>query len=159
MITLNRKQLYAILHYLNISSELYDVGFGMRPESCVAIEQNGTGWSVFDADRANRYHEKIFNSETEACLNVLERVFEMKSCVDGVSMNIRQLHSILVYLKVPEELYDFSGDMTKTGAYSIEWAEQGWEEYRIENGRKHSIAVFSSQTDACLDLLWQVIHL
>ena len=56
-------------------------------------------------------------------------------------------------------MYDFSGDMTKTGAYSIGWTEQGWEEYRIENGRKHSIAVFSSQTDACLDLLWQVIHL
>lgn len=74
-------------------------------------------------------------------------------------INLRQLHSILIYLQVPEALYDFSGDMTKTGAYSIEWTEQGWEEYRIENGRKHSIAVFSSQTDACLDLLWQVIHL
>ena len=59
---------------------------------------------------------KFFNSETEACLNVLERVFEMKSCVDGVSMNIRQLHSILVYLKVPEELYDFSAGYFGTNA-------------------------------------------
>ena len=70
-----------------------------------------------------------------------------------------QLFEILHYLHVPNQMYDFRGDMTKTGAYSIEWTEQGWEEYRIENGRKHSIAVFSSQTDACLDLLWQVIHL
>lgn len=85
MTSMNREELYAILHYLNISSELYDAGFGMRPEACVAIEQNGTGWSVFDADRANRYYEKLFHSETEACLNVLERVFEMKSCVDCIN--------------------------------------------------------------------------
>lgn len=158
MITLNRKQLYAILHYLNILSELYDVGFGMRPESCVAIEQNGTGWSVFDADRANRYHEKIFNSETEACLNVLERVFEMKSCVDGVSMNIRQLHSILVYLKVPEELYDFSAGYFGTNCYSMEWTAQGWEVFFAVNGEKCDVAVFDSETDACLDLLYKVMH-
>ncbi len=74
-------------------------------------------------------------------------------------INLRQLHSILIYLQVPEALYDFSGDMTRTGAYSIEWTEQGWEEYQIENGRKHSVAVFGSETDACYDLLYRVIHL
>ena len=74
-------------------------------------------------------------------------------------INLRQLHSILIYLQVPEALYDFSGDMTKTGAYSVEWTEQGWEEYQIENGRKRSIAVFGSETDACFDLLYRVIHL
>ena len=68
-------------------------------------------------------------------------------------INLRQLHSILIYLQVPEALYDFSGDMTRTGAYSIEWTEQ------IENGRKHSVAVFGSETDACYDLLYRVIHL
>ena len=130
----------------------------MRPESCVAIEQNGTGWSVFDADRANRYHEKIFNSETEACLNVLERVFEMKSCVDGVYMNIRQLHSILVYLKVPEDLYDFSAGYFGTNCYSMEWTEQGWEVFFAVNGEKRDVTVFGNETDACLDLLYKVMH-
>ena len=158
MTTMNREQLYAILRYLNISSELYDAGFGMRPEACVAIEQNGTGWSVFDADRAHRYHEKLFDSEPEACLNVLERVFEMKSCVDGVAMSVRQLHSILVYLKVPENLYDFNAGCFSTNCLSMEWTSQGWEVFFAANGEKYDVAVFDNETDACLDLLYKVMH-
>ena len=159
MTTIDCLQLLAILRYLHIDPEVYDTGYGIRPESCVAIEKAENGWCVFDADRAHRYREKIFDNETDACCYVLDRVLHMKGCRPKSAMNLRQLHSILVYLQVPEALYDFSGNMTKMGAYSIEWTEQGWEEYQIENGRKHSVAVFGSETDACYDLLYRVIHL
>ena len=82
----------------------------------------------------------------------------MKSCVDGVSMNIRQLHSILVYLKVPEDLYDFSAGYFGTNCYSMEWTAQGWEVFFAVNGEKCDVAVFDSETDACLDLLYKVMH-
>ena len=34
--------------------------------------------------------------------------------------------------------------------YSIEWPEQGWEIFFAVNGKKHDIAVFDNETDACL---------
>ena len=76
----------------------------------------------------------------------------------GTPINFRQIHSILVYLKVPEALYDFS-DAHKENAYFIECTENGWEVFRTQNGERHSVAVFRNPTDACLDLLYRVIHL
>lgn len=159
MITMNRRQLQAILSYLNIWSELYDIGFGMRPESCVCMEAADNGWLVFDADRANRYHEKAFDKETDACWYLLERVLHIKGCSPRPSMNIRQLRSILAYLQVPEERYDFSGGYYGTDCCSIEWTAQGWEVFFFANGAKRDIAVFDNETDACLDLLYKVMHL
>ena len=34
-------------------------------------------------------------------------------------INLRQLHSILIYLQVPEALYDFSGDITDLSNYFV----------------------------------------
>lgn len=158
MTTIDCLQLLAILRYLHIDPEAYDTGYGIRPESCVAIEKAEKGWCVFNADRAHRYREEIFDNETDACCYVLDRVLHMKGCRPKSAMDLRQLHSILVYLQVPEALYDFS-NAHKENAYIIECTENGWEVFRTQNGRKHSIAVFSSETDACFDLLYQVVHL
>lgn len=162
MTTIDKMQLFEILHYLHVPNQMYDlcIGDNMRLDVCDALEYTDHGWEVYTTERGSKYDIQVFDNETKACLELLRRM--INECIFEKRFSDfarHQLHSILIYLKVPEELYDFSGDMTKTGAYSIEWTEQGWEEYRIENGRKHSIAVFSSQTDACLDLLWQVIHL
>ena len=73
-------------------------------------------------------------------------------------LTIHQLHSILVYLKVPEELYDFSAGYFGTNCYSMEWTEQGWEVFFAVNGEKHDVTVFGNETDACLDLLYKVMH-
>ena len=75
-----------------------------------------------------------------------------------LSMSIHQLHSILVYLKVPEDLYDFNAGYFGTNCYSMEWTERGWEVFFATNGEKHDIAVFDNETDACLDLLYKVMH-
>ena len=74
------------------------------------------------------------------------------------NLTIHQLHSILVYLKVPEELYDFSAGYFGTNCYSMEWTAQGWEVFFAVNGKKRDVAVFDSETDACLDLLYKVMH-
>ena len=74
------------------------------------------------------------------------------------NLAIRKLHSILVYLKVPEDLYDFSAGYFGTNCYSMEWTEQGWEVFFAVNGEKCDVAVFDSETDACLDLLYKVMH-
>ena len=40
----------------------------------------------------------------------------------------------------------------------MEWTEQGWEVFFAVNGEKCDVAVFDSETDACLDLLYKVMH-
>lgn len=160
MTTMNQDQLRAIFHYLKVPASAYDLGNNTRLDACATIEHTPQGWEVYGIERTSKYDIKVFSSETDACYNLLYRMTHYCDIDKTLpNLTIRKLHSILVYLKVPEALYDFSGDMTRTGAYSIEWTEQGWEEYQIENGRKRSVAVFGSETDACLDLLYRVIHL
>lgn len=160
MTTIDKKQLLEILRYLRVPEFRYKLEKKGITEACAVLEHTENGWEVYDTERGNKYNIQVFDNETDACLKMLCEMID--GCIlekRFSDFTLHQLHSILIYLQVPETLYDFSGDMTKTGAYSIEWTEQGWKEYRIENGRKHSVAVFSSETDACLDLLWQVIHL
>ena len=40
----------------------------------------------------------------------------------------------------------------------MEWTAQGWEVFFAVNGEKRDIAVFDNETDACLDLLYKVMH-
>ena len=68
------------------------------------------------------------------------------------------MRSILVYLKVPEDLYNFSAGYFGTNCYSMEWTAQGWEVFFAVNGEKCDVTVFDSETDACLDLLYKVMH-
>ena len=74
------------------------------------------------------------------------------------TMNRKQLLAIFRYLKVPEDLYNFSAGYFGTNCYSMEWTEQGWEVFFAVNGKKCDIAVFDNETDACLDLLYKVMH-
>ena len=162
MTTINKMQLFEILRYLRVPNQMYDLCMGdnMRLDVCDALEYTDHGWEVYTTERGGKYNVRVFDNETNACMELLWRMID--ECIFEKRFSdftLRQLHSILIYLQVPEALYDFSGDMTKTGAYSVEWTEQGWEEYQIENGRKRSVAVFNSETDACFDLLYRVIHL
>ena len=160
MTTMNQDQLRAIFHYLKVPASAYDLGNNMRLGACETIEHTSQGWEVYATERGSKCAVKVFSNETDACYNLLYRMTHYCDIDKTLpNLTIRKLHSILVYLQVPEALYDFSGDMTRTGAYSIEWTEQGLEEYQIENGRKRSVAVFGSETDACFDLLYRVVHL
>ena len=146
MTTMNQDQLRAIFHYLKVPARAYDLGNNTRLDACATIEHTSQGWEVYGIERNSKYDIEVFSNETDACYNLLYR------------MTIHQLHSILVYLKVPEDLYNFSAGYFGTNCYSMEWTEQGWEVFFAVNGEKHDVTVFGNETDACLDLLYKVMH-
>ena len=160
MITMNRKQLQAILYYLNAPKVAYDLGNNMRADACDAIERTWRGWEVYTTERGDKYDIRVLRTETDACLELLYRIVHFSN-VDKTlpSLSLHQLHPILVYLQVPEALYDFSGQMRSANYFSIECTAQGWEVFFAANGEKRNTAVFDNETDACLDLLYKVMHL
>ena len=158
MTTICRKQLLAILRYLNAPSNTYDLGTNIRADVCYDIEHTERGWETFLIERTSRFKVAVFDTETDACLHMLYGIVHWRKNFIQTPINFRQIHSILVYLQVPEALYDFS-DAHKENAYFIECTENGWEVFRTQNGERHSVAVFRNPTDACLDLLYRVIHM
>ena len=158
MITMNRKQLLAIFRYLKVPCDTYDLGTSMRIEACYDVEYTEQGWEMCRFDRGKKYSVKIFDNETDACFALLNHVMHMRGLSVRLSLSIHQLHSILVYLKVPKDLYDFSAGYFGTNCYSMEWTAQGWEVFFAVNGEKCDVAVFDSETDACLDLLYKGMH-
>ena len=158
MTTMNRKQLLALLRYLKAPAAAYDLGTNMRLDVCYDVEQTNQGWETYLAERGSKYYVEIFDNETDACLELLHSVMHLHGSPIIRLMTIRQLRSILVYLKVPEELYDFSAGYFGTNCYSMEWTAQGWEVFFAANGEKYDATVFNNETDACLDLLYKVMH-
>ena len=158
MTTICRKQLLAILRYLNAPSNTYDLGTNIRADVCYDIEHTERGWETFLIERTSRFKVAVFDTETDACLHMLYGIVHWRKNFIQTPINFRQIHSILIYLQVPEALYDFS-DAHKENAYFIECTENGWEVFRTQNGERHSVAVFRNPTDACLDLLYRVIHM
>ena len=161
MTTIDKMQLFEILRYLHVPNQMYDlcIGDNMRLDVCDALEYTEHGWEVYTTERGSKYDIQVFDNETKACLELLRRM--INECIFEKRFSdftLHQLHSILIYLQVPEALYDFS-DAHKENAYFIECTENGWEVFRTQNGERHSVAVFRNPTDACLDLLYRVIHL
>lgn len=75
---MNKKQLQAILAYLGVPERLYDLGTNMRLDACVAMEENKGGWDVFITERGGKFDVARYNNETDACLNLLNRVVHME---------------------------------------------------------------------------------
>lgn len=159
MTAMNQNQLRAIFHYLKVPASAYDLGNNMRLGACETIEHTSQGWEVYATERGSKCAVKVFFNETDACYNLLYRMTHYCDIDKTLpNLTIRKLHSILVYLKVPEELYNFSGGYYGTNCFSIEQTAQGWEVFFAVNGEKCDVAVFDSETDACLDLLYKVMH-
>ena len=74
------------------------------------------------------------------------------------TMNQDQLRAIFLYLKVPARAYDLGNNTRLDACATIEHTSQGWEVYATERGSKCAVKVFSNETDACLDLLYKVMH-
>ena len=154
-------QLFEILRYLHVPNQMYDlcIGDNMRLDVCDALEYTEHGWEVYTTERGSKYDIQVFDNETKACLELLRRM--LNECIFEKRFSDftrHQLHSILIYLKVPEDLYDFSAGYFGTNCYSMEWTAQGWEVFFAVNGEKCDVAAFDSETDACLDLLYKVMH-
>ena len=109
MTAMNQNQLRAIFHYLKVPASAYDLGNNMRLGACETIEHTSQGWEVYATERGSKCAVKVFSNETDACYNLLYRMTHYCYIDKNLpQLTIRKLHSILVYLKVPEELYDFS---------------------------------------------------
>ena len=159
MTTMNRQQLLTILRYLEAPKSRYDLGTSRLPDEYETIEHTAEGWKVYFAERGSKFYANIYDNETDACLDLLHRVMHLKGSHLIQPMNRRQTLSILNYLQAPQTLYrrhwyacsDYYLDMRQTA--------QGWEVFTCEHGVKRDVAVFENETDACLDLLYKVIHL
>lgn len=159
MTTMNQTQLRAILRYLKVPEAAYDLGNNMRLDACETIEHTSQGWEVYATERSSKCDIKVFDNETDACFDLLYRMTHycyIDKTLPG--LNLQQLQSIFAYLQVPEDLYNFSAGYFGTNCYSMEWTAQGWEVFFSANGEKRDVAIFDNETDACLDLLYKVMH-
>ena len=112
MTTMNQDQLRAIFHYLKVPASAYDLGNNTRLGACETIEHTLQGWEVYATERGSKCDVKVFSNETDACFNLLYRMTHYCDIDKTLpNLTIRKLHSILVYLKVPEDLYDFSANI------------------------------------------------
>lgn len=146
MTTMNQDQLRAIFHYLKVPASAYDLGNNTRLGACETIEHTLQGWEVYATERGSKCDVKVFSNETDACFNLLYRMTHYCDIDKTLpNLTIRKLHSILVYLKVPEDLYDFSAGYFGTNCYSMEWTEQGWEVF-LRRERQKSATSLSSAT-------------
>ena len=109
MTTMNRKQLLAILRYLGAPGNTYDLGTNMRLDVCYDIEHTEQGWEIYLTERSSKFEIEIFDTETDACLKLLYGVVHWRKAFIQTTVNLRQLRSILAYLQVPEERYNFHG--------------------------------------------------
>ena len=174
MTTMNCQQLFHIFKYLEIPKSDYKLGTNQPLDSYETIEHTAQGWELDSTERGLKFSVEIFDNETDACLKMLDDMVHFcaidkkqalkrhpSNYVDKTcsGLNVRQLRSILAYLKVPETLYrrhwyacsDYYLDMKQTA--------QGWEVFTCERGVKRDVVVFENETDACLDLLYKVMHL
>ena len=121
MTAINQHQLRAIFRYLKVPESAYDLGNNMRLGACETIEHTSQGWEVYATERGSKCAVKVFSNETDACFNLLYRMTHYCYINKKLpQLTIRKLHSILVYLKVPENLYDFSAGYFGTNCYSME---------------------------------------
>ena len=159
MTQMNRQQLLTIFRYLSAPEYRYDLGTNRLHDCCFDVEHTEQGWETYFTERGGKFHTKIHDNETDACLDLLHRVMHLKGSHLIQPMNRRQTLSILNYLQAPQTLYrrhwyaysDYYLDMKQTA--------QGWEVFTCERGVKRDVVVFENETDACLDLLYKVMHL
>ena len=135
MTTMTQDQLRAIFHYLKVPASAYDLGNNTRLDACATIEHTSQGWEVYGIERNSKYDIEVFSNETDACYNLLCRM----TYYSDVNKTLPKL-------------------TIRTNCYSMEWTEQGWEVFFAVNGEKHDVTVFGNETDACLDLLYKVMH-
>ncbi|MDO4271165.1 MAG: hypothetical protein Q4C72_09630 [Eubacteriales bacterium] len=78
MPTMNIKQLRAILNYLKVPNEFYNLGeYGLR-DMRVCLEKKLTHWEVFFSERGQHFDVSIFDNETDACLALLKEALHME---------------------------------------------------------------------------------
>lgn len=78
MTTINTAQLRAILSYLQIPSDFYHLGeYGLRDQH-VCMEKKAGKWEVFYSEHGNKFDLLMFDNETDACLDLLNRVVHME---------------------------------------------------------------------------------
>ena len=107
----------------------------MRLGACETIEHTSQGWEVYATERGSKCDVKVFSNETDACFNLLYRMTHYCDIDKTLpNLTIRKLHSILVYLKVPEELYDFSAGYFGHELLFHGMDSAGWEVFFAVNG-------------------------
>ncbi len=70
------------------------------------------------------------------------------------TINKSQLLAILRYLNAPSNTYDLGTNIRADVCYDIEHTERGWETFLIERTSRFEVAVFDTETDACLHAVW-----
>ena len=159
MTTMNRQQLLTILRYLEAPVSRYKLGENRPLDIYDTVEHTVQGWETYFTERGSKFDVQIYDNETDACLELLHRVMHLGKSPIIQPMTRRQTLSILNYLQAPQTLYrrhwyacsDYYLDMRQTA--------QGWEVFTCEHGVKRDVTVFENETDACLDLLYKVMHL
>jgi hypothetical protein len=70
---MNREELRQRLDAEGIRKDAYDLG-GTPCEECLRLERVVDGWVVYYAERGLRTNERYFNSESEACSYLADRL-------------------------------------------------------------------------------------
>ena len=67
-------QLFAILRYLRVPNQMYDLCMGdnMRLDVCDALEYTDHGWEVYTTERGGKYDVRVFDNETNTCMELIE---------------------------------------------------------------------------------------
>lgn len=76
---MNKKQLGKELKKLGIMPSVYCLDGG-TPDEAYTVEGQGTSWGVFYYERGKQSVVKFFDSEDEACRDLLERLRADPSC-------------------------------------------------------------------------------
>lgn len=73
---MNKKELAEILRKENVPENTYSLDGGL-PNDSMCLEKNAAGWEVYYSERGQKYHEKYFFTEEEACEYLYHRIKEI----------------------------------------------------------------------------------
>lgn len=73
---MDRHDLVEILTETQVDPKLFTVGGETHESLCLTFESGV--WHVFLAERGNRYEEGLFETEAEACIYFMKRIFQLQ---------------------------------------------------------------------------------
>ncbi len=76
---MNIKEMIVKLHEMQIPRKWYFVGTQGNNDNKYCLEYIDGKWQVYYCERGKKYKLSIFNEESEACTELLERMIQKKS--------------------------------------------------------------------------------
>jgi hypothetical protein len=150
----DKRELRQILDEEKFQPTLYSLDGEIEGRYCLTAE--GNRWCVHCMIEGERIHERWFESEGDACADVLWRL-RLPLRLKGLPGDRRELKRVIDEERFYPTVYNLDGDMEGRICLSAEGGK--WRLYCVKDGRRTEERWFGSEKAACAETLWRLREL